>query len=134
MELLTGRRSMDKSRPSREQCLVEWARSSLKEPRRLGRIMDPRLEGQYSEIGAIKVAALAYQCLSHRPKFRPTMSTVVKTLEPLKDFDATSAGPFVYTVSVQSDEPKEDQKEDKAPKASKSPNYRSNYLHKGHRL
>ncbi|KAL1825348.1 hypothetical protein DCAR_0313500 [Daucus carota subsp. sativus] len=134
LELLTGRRSMDKSRPSREQCLVEWARSSLKEPRRLGRIMDPRLEGQYSEIGAIKVAALAYQCLSHRPKLRPTMSTVVKTLEPLKDFDATSAGPFVYTVSPQNDSPKEDQKDNRSAKASKSPNYRSHYLHKGHKL
>ncbi|KAF2304104.1 hypothetical protein GH714_027255 [Hevea brasiliensis] len=76
LELLTGRRSVDKNRPQREQKLVEWARPMLNDPRKLGRIMDPRLEGQYSETGARKAAALAYQCLSHRPKQRPTMSAL----------------------------------------------------------
>ncbi|KAK1354948.1 Serine/threonine-protein kinase RIPK [Heracleum sosnowskyi] len=107
LELLTGRRAMDRSRPSREQCLVVWARSSLKEARKLGRIMDPKLEGQYSETAAAKAAALAYQCVGQRPKFRPRMSAVVETLELLKDFDSTSDS-FVYTVSIKSDESKED--------------------------
>lgn len=98
LELLTGRRSVDKVRPPREQNLVEWARPVLNDARKLSRIMDPRLEGQYSEMGARKAAALAYQCLSHRPRNRPTMSTVVNTLEPLKDFDDMPIGPFVYTV------------------------------------
>lgn len=70
--------------------------------------MDPKLEGQYSETAAAKAAALAYQCLSQRPKIRPTMSEVVKVLEPLKDFDSTTTGAFVYTVSIESDQPKED--------------------------
>ncbi|MFQ6644742.1 hypothetical protein Gotur_018943, partial [Gossypium turneri] len=48
LELLTGRRSVDKSRPAREKNLVEWARPSLKDPYKLDAIMDPRLEGQYS--------------------------------------------------------------------------------------
>lgn len=99
LELLSGRRSVDKNRNPREQNLVEWARPMLNDPRKLNRIMDPRLEGQYSEMGARKAAALAYQCLSHRPKQRPTMSSIVKTLEPLKDFDESmSFGTFVYTV------------------------------------
>ncbi|XP_028751447.1 serine/threonine-protein kinase RIPK [Neltuma alba] len=98
LELLTGRRSVDKTRPAREQNLVEWARPMLHDTRKLGRIMDPRLEAQYSEMGAAKAAALAYQCLSHRPKNRPTMSQVVKTLEPLQDFDDVPIAPFVYTV------------------------------------
>lgn len=98
LEILTGRRSVDKVRPPREQNLVEWARPVLNDPRKLSRIMDPRLEGQYSEMGARKAAALAYQCLSHRPRNRPTMSNVVNTLEPLQDFDDIPIGPFVYTV------------------------------------
>lgn len=102
LELLTGRRSVDKSRPNREQNLAEWARPMLTDPRKLSRIMDPRLEGLYSETGARKAASLAYQCLSHRPKHRPTMSTVVKTLEPLKDFDDVPIAPFVYTVPNES--------------------------------
>ena len=94
---------MDKSRPNREQNLADWARSQLKCPRKLSRIIDPRLEGQYSEFGAQKAAELAYQCLSHRPKARPKMSEVVKTLEPLKDYNDVPIGPFVYTA------PKEEQ-------------------------
>ncbi|KAH6828546.1 Protein kinase superfamily protein [Perilla frutescens var. hirtella] len=103
LELLTGRKSFDKSRPSREHNLVEWARPLLKNPRKLSRMMDPRLEGQYSETGAQKAAALAYQCLSHRPKPRPTMSEVIKILEPLTDMNDTQIGTFVFAVSVDSD-------------------------------
>lgn len=107
LELLTGRKSMDKSRPNREQNLADWARPQLKCHRKLNRIIDPRLEGQYSEFGLEKAAELAYQCLSHRPKARPNMSTIVKTLEPLVDFNDVQIGPFVYTA------PKEEKKESK---------------------
>ncbi|KAF5776150.1 putative protein kinase RLK-Pelle-RLCK-VIIa-2 family [Helianthus annuus] len=101
LELLTGRKSLDKSRPNREQNLADWARPQLKCPRKLSRIIDPRLEGMYSESGAEKAAQLAYQCLSHRPKARPNMSTVVKTLEPLQDFNEVNVAPFVYTAPKQ---------------------------------
>ncbi|OVA03797.1 Protein kinase domain [Macleaya cordata] len=113
LELLTGRRSMDKNRPNREQNLVEWARHQLNDSRKLGRIMDPRLEGQYSTKAAQKAAALAYQCLSHHPKSRPTMSTVVKTLEPLQNFDDIPIGPFVYMVPVEPEktEPKKEKEQ-----------------------
>ncbi|KAI4386839.1 hypothetical protein MLD38_004737 [Melastoma candidum] len=98
LELLTGRKSVDKNRPPREQKLIDWARPMLNDQRKLSRIMDPRLEGMYSEKGVQKAAALAYQCLSHRPKQRPTMRAVVETLEPLLDFDDILEGTFVYTV------------------------------------
>ncbi|XP_059644834.1 serine/threonine-protein kinase RIPK [Cornus florida] len=101
LELLTGRRAMDKTRPGREQCLVEWARPLLKDPQKLEKIMDPRLEGQYSIQGAKKAALLAYQCLSHHPKSRPSMSNVVKTLEPLANLDDIPAGFFVYIVPTE---------------------------------
>ncbi|KAK9060837.1 hypothetical protein SSX86_021543 [Deinandra increscens subsp. villosa] len=101
LELVTGRKSLDKSRPNREQNLADWARPQLKCPRKLSRIMDPRLEGMYSESGAEKAAELAYHCLSHRPKARPNMSTVVKTLESLQD-DFNEQVQVVYTA------PKED--------------------------
>ncbi|XP_039031508.1 serine/threonine-protein kinase RIPK-like [Hibiscus syriacus] len=113
LELLTGRRSLDKSRSHKEQNLVEWARPMLNEPRRLGRIMDPKLEGQYSEMGARKAAALAYQCISHRVKQRPKMSEVVKILEPLLDYENTSVGTFVYTVPTQSGSPSKEVKDTK---------------------
>ncbi|KAJ9687934.1 hypothetical protein PVL29_013924 [Vitis rotundifolia] len=129
LELLTGRRSVDKTRPNREQNLAEWARPQLNDSRKLPRIMDPRLEGQYSEAGAQKAAALAYQCLSHRPKHRPTMSTVVMTLEPLQDYNDVPVGTFVYTVPSENDLPKEETKE--GGEAQKEPKKESS--HQGHR-
>lgn len=98
LELLTGRRSVDKNRSKREQDLVEWARPMLRDFNKLDQIIDSRLEGQYSTEGAKKLAALAHQCLSHNPKSRPTMSSVVKTLEPLLELNDIPMGPFVYTV------------------------------------
>ena len=84
LEMLIGRKAMDKSRPSREHNLVEWARPLLNHQKKLFRILDPRLEGQYSNRTAIKVANLAYQCLSQNPKGRPVMSQVVDILESLQ--------------------------------------------------
>ncbi|CAI0419142.1 unnamed protein product [Linum tenue] len=98
LELLTGRRSVDKNLPPREQVLIKWARPFLKDTQRLDQIMDPRLEGQYSIEGAKKAAALAHQCLSHQAKCRPTMTKVVKTLEGLLELNDISIGFFVYIV------------------------------------
>ncbi|KAE8657995.1 putative receptor-like protein kinase [Hibiscus syriacus] len=135
LELLTGRRSLDKNRSPREQNLVEWARPMLNDHRKLGRIMDPRLEGSYSETGARKAAALAYQCLSQRPKQRPKMCDVVQTLEPLQDYEDIPIGPFVYTVLSESGSQKEDNdiKESEPKKELKKDHQRHHKLHHGHR-
>ncbi|KAL8269036.1 hypothetical protein R6Q59_002834 [Mikania micrantha] len=83
LEMLTGRRSMDKKRPNGEHNLVEWARPHLGERRRFYRLIDPRLEGHFSVKGAQKAAQLAARCLSRDPKARPLMSEVVECLKPL---------------------------------------------------
>lgn len=99
LELLTGRRSVDKKRPSREQHLVEWARPCLADPRKLARVLDPRLDGAYSPKGVQKAAHLAYRCLSQLPKSRPHMCDVVQAIEPLlKCDDMPFVGTFVFTV------------------------------------
>lgn len=84
LELLTGKKSVDKTRPSKEQSLVDWARPKLNDKRKLLQIIDPRLDGQYSVRNAQKACSLAYYCLSQNPKARPLMSDVVETLEPLQ--------------------------------------------------
>lgn len=98
LELLTGRRSVDKIRPKREQNLVDWARPLLKDPKKIERLMDPRLEGQYSIEGSKIAAILAYQCLSKHAKSRPKMSSVIKILEPVLDLKDMPWAPFVYVV------------------------------------
>ncbi|KAM6541927.1 hypothetical protein CsatB_006374 [Cannabis sativa] len=104
LELLTGKRSIDRNRPNREQNLVDWARPFLKDPRKLYKIMDPKLEGQFSAKGAQRACALAYKCLSRRPNFRPTMTDVVATLEPLLGLDDWFYVPFVYIAPPDQDE------------------------------
>ncbi|KAL5697926.1 Serine/threonine-protein kinase pbl35 [Ranunculus cassubicifolius] len=97
LEILTGRRSMDKKRPSGEQNLVAWARPHLGDKRRLFQLVDPRLELNYSIKGVQKVAQIAYFCLSRESKTRPTMDEVVKGLIPIQDLNDLAV--FSYTRS-----------------------------------
>ncbi|KAE8811553.1 serine/threonine-protein kinase [Hordeum vulgare] len=102
LELISGRRSIDRARRSREQSLVDYARPYLKKHDKLHRVMDPALECQYSCQGAELAARVAYKCLSENSKSRPTMKEVVQALEPvLKMDDYLEVGPFVFTVVVE---------------------------------
>ncbi|RZS10816.1 hypothetical protein BHM03_00042086 [Ensete ventricosum] len=107
LELLAGRRCVDKSKPTRQKNLVDWARPYLTNADKLRRVMDPGLDGLYSTKGAQKAAAIAYKCLSHNPKSRPEMRTVVEMLEPLLNLDDVPFGAFVYVA------PKEEEEKEK---------------------
>lgn len=87
LEILTGRRSMDKKRPSGEQNLVTWARQYLSDKRKVYRLIDPRLELNYSIKGVQKASQLVCSCLSKDPKSRPSMDEVVKVLTPLQELN-----------------------------------------------
>ncbi|KAI3960824.1 hypothetical protein MKW92_052655 [Papaver armeniacum] len=72
LELISGR------------TLVEWARPYLVDKRKLFRIMDTKLEGQYPQKGALMAATLALQCLNGDAKARPKMSDVLNTLDQIR--------------------------------------------------
>lgn len=102
LEMLTGRRSMDKNRPNGEHNLVEWARPHLGERRRFYRLIDPRLEGHFSIKGAQKATQLAHHCLSRDPKARPLMSEVVEALKPLLNLkDMASSSYYFQTLQAE---------------------------------
>ena len=84
LELLSGRRAVDKTKIGVEQNLVDWAKPYLCDKRRLFRIMDTKLEGQYPQKGAFMAATLALQCLNTEAKVRPRMSEVLATLEQIQ--------------------------------------------------
>ncbi|KAI7756563.1 hypothetical protein M8C21_009873, partial [Ambrosia artemisiifolia] len=84
LEILTGRRCIDKNRPSNEQVLVDFAKPYLCSKRRVLHIMDQRLVGQYSSEVATRAAVLAMKCLSREPKYRPTADELVNVLEQLQ--------------------------------------------------
>jgi len=87
LEMLTGRRSMDKKRPTGEQNLVAWARPYLNDRRRLYQLVDPRLGLNYCVKGVQKVAQICHYCLSRDSKSRPSMDEVVKQLTPIQDLN-----------------------------------------------
>ncbi|KAJ0962411.1 hypothetical protein J5N97_030239 [Dioscorea zingiberensis] len=94
LEMLYGRRGVDKNHPSGEHNLVEWARPYRTSKCKFFRVLDTRLEGQYSLGGAQKVAALAFQCLLTKGRYRSNMDEVVSALEQLQDAkDTTKSTP-----------------------------------------
>ncbi|KAE8719464.1 Receptor-like serine/threonine-protein kinase [Hibiscus syriacus] len=83
LEMLTGLRALDTNRPSREHNLVEWAKHSLTEKRKLKKIMDPRLDEQYPIKAALQAGALILMCLEADPRSRPSMEEVLETLQKI---------------------------------------------------
>lgn len=75
---------MDNANGGAEYSLVDWAKPYLGEKRKLFRIMDTKLGGQYPQKGAFAAATLALQCLNPEAKLRPKMSEVLATLEELE--------------------------------------------------
>lgn len=121
LEMLTGKRSLDKKRREGETNLVEWLRPYLKDPKKIARVMDRRLEGEYPIKGAQTAALVAYKCLSHYPKPRPTMDDVVKILETLQEesnnTDTAISDPMITMTSnsdFSSESEKNGEKEDAA--------------------
>ncbi|XXG73769.1 hypothetical protein AAC387_Pa07g2619 [Persea americana] len=99
LELLTGRKSLDRFRPAREQNLADWALPLLSEKKKLLNIIDPRLEGDYPIKGVHKAAMLAYHCLNRNPKARPLMRDIVDSLEPLQAA-VEGAGPTTMSTEI----------------------------------
>ncbi|KAL7146963.1 hypothetical protein ABFS83_06G077000 [Erythranthe nasuta] len=85
LQILTGRRVLDKNLPRGGQKLVEWAGPFLASKRKVLGVIDARIKGQYSPRAALEAATLASKCIALEPKYRPTMPEVVKALEQLQE-------------------------------------------------
>ncbi|CAH9083533.1 unnamed protein product [Cuscuta europaea] len=81
LEILTGRRVIDNSRPSEEQNLVLWAQPLFKDKKKFHMIADPLLEGNYPAKGLHQALAIAAMCLQEEADTRPFISDVVSALE-----------------------------------------------------
>ncbi|KAG2637730.1 protein STRUBBELIG-RECEPTOR FAMILY 3-like isoform X4 [Panicum virgatum] len=80
LELLTGRKPYDSSRPRAEQHLVRWATSQLYDIDAIAKMVDPSIQGQCSEKALSRFADIISRCIQHEPEFRPPMSEVVQDL------------------------------------------------------
>ncbi|EOY24137.1 Receptor protein kinase isoform 2 [Theobroma cacao] len=91
-EVLTGRRTVERNRPTLEQKLLDWVKQFPPDSKRFSMIIDPRLRNNYSPSAARKVGKLADSCLNKNAKERPTMSQVVESLkQAIQDSDEGSS-------------------------------------------
>ncbi|KAH7290490.1 hypothetical protein KP509_30G050800 [Ceratopteris richardii] len=81
LEILTGLKAFDKSRPLAQQSLVEWTKPYLSDRNRVLLIVDKRIQGQYSQREVQRAADIAQCCLCPDAKYRPTMRDVLRSLE-----------------------------------------------------
>ncbi|XP_056163978.1 probable serine/threonine-protein kinase PBL23 [Syzygium oleosum] len=83
LEIITGRRVIDNTRPTEEQNLVAWAQPLFKDRRKFTLMADPLLEGAYPIKGLYQALAVAAMCLQEEASTRPLISDVVTALEYL---------------------------------------------------
>lgn len=80
LELITGRRAIDTSKPANEQNLVSWVQPMLKDQKKFPDLADPLLNGKYPIKELNQAIGIAAMCLQEEPMVRPMMSDVVMTL------------------------------------------------------
>ncbi|XP_047152385.1 proline-rich receptor-like protein kinase PERK15 [Vigna umbellata] len=97
LELITGRKPVDKTHPFLDDSMVEWARPLLSQAFENGNfdgLLDPKLQKNYNHDEMIRMAACAASCVRHSARLRPRMSQVVRALEgniSLEDLNEGSA-------------------------------------------
>ncbi|XP_021755201.1 probable serine/threonine-protein kinase PBL19 [Chenopodium quinoa] len=109
-EILTGRRSLERSLPKPEQQLLNWVKQFPIEGKKFSSIIDPRLEDQYSLSAARKIAKVAESCLVKSYKERPDMSVVVEKLKEIMKTTTDDGSPGKKGSSPIENEPGEPEK------------------------
>ncbi|KAL2902867.1 putative serine/threonine-protein kinase PBL19 [Bienertia sinuspersici] len=80
-EILTGRRAIERNRPTAEQKLLDWVKQYSVDSKMFYMIMDFRLRNQYPLSSARKVAKLADRCLVKEAEGRPDLSEIIEVLK-----------------------------------------------------
>ncbi|KAL6542911.1 putative serine/threonine-protein kinase pbl23 [Orobanche hederae] len=98
LEIISGRRAIDSTKPHEEENLVAWVNTSLKEVflntlkgakplfkdrNKFALMADPLLEGRYRLKGLYQALAVAAMCLQEEASTRPLIGDVVTALEYL---------------------------------------------------
>ncbi|KAM2840983.1 hypothetical protein PS2_029305 [Malus domestica] len=83
LELITGRKAIDNTRPVREQNLVAWARPMFRDRKKFSIMVDPLLQGHYPVRGLYQALAIAAMCVQEQPNMRPVITDIVTALHYL---------------------------------------------------
>ncbi|VFQ96712.1 unnamed protein product [Cuscuta campestris] len=83
LELITGRRAIDNTKPAPEQNLVAWARPLFKDRKKFRQMADPALGTQFLVRGLYQALAIAAMCVQEQPNMRPLVADIVTGLNYL---------------------------------------------------
>ncbi|WOL16161.1 serine/threonine-protein kinase PBS1 [Canna indica] len=83
LELITGRKAIDSTKPHGEQNLVAWARPMFNDRRKLPRLADSKLQGRFPMRGLYQALAVASMCIQEQAASRPLIADVVTALSYL---------------------------------------------------
>ncbi|KAL0006388.1 hypothetical protein SO802_013949 [Lithocarpus litseifolius] len=83
LELLLGRRPVEKLAPSQCQSIVTWAMPQLTDRSKLPNIMDPVIKDTMDLKHLYQVAAVAMLCVQPEPSYHPLITDVLCSLIPL---------------------------------------------------
>uniref|UniRef100_R7W8K7 Serine/threonine-protein kinase PBS1 n=1 Tax=Aegilops tauschii TaxID=37682 RepID=R7W8K7_AEGTA len=80
LQLISGRRTVDTSKPVEEQNVVTWAQPKFKDQKKYHELVDPLIKREYPAKALNQVVAMASMCLQEEDCVRPMMGDVVMTL------------------------------------------------------
>ncbi|KAJ8762328.1 hypothetical protein K2173_007485 [Erythroxylum novogranatense] len=83
LELISGRKAIDRSKRPGEQNLIAWARPFLKDQKKFWQLVDPVLQGRYPRRCLNYAIAVTAMCLNEEAHFRPLIGDIVVALEYL---------------------------------------------------
>uniref|UniRef100_A0A0D9VD09 Protein kinase domain-containing protein n=1 Tax=Leersia perrieri TaxID=77586 RepID=A0A0D9VD09_9ORYZ len=83
LELLLGRRPVEKTAQSQCQSIVTWAMPQLTDRSKLPSIIDPMIKNTMDLKHLYQVAAVAVLCVQPEPSYRPLITDVLHSLIPL---------------------------------------------------
>ncbi|CAN6337367.1 unnamed protein product [Urochloa humidicola] len=120
VQLISGRRAVDTSKPVAEQNVVTWAMPMFKDQKRYHELVDPLIKTEYPAKALNQVVAMAAMCLQEEDSVRPLMADVVMTLGFLTSMPPDPPAPAAPPPSAP--EPKKDkgQSDDHSDSSSES--------------
>ncbi|XP_019176816.1 PREDICTED: probable receptor-like protein kinase At1g80640 [Ipomoea nil] len=83
LELLLGKRPVEKLAPAQCQSIVTWAMPQLTDRSKLPNIVDPVIKDTMDIKHLFQVAAVAVLCVQPEPSYRPLITDVLHSLIPL---------------------------------------------------
>ncbi|XP_008443748.2 probable serine/threonine-protein kinase PBL26 [Cucumis melo] len=120
LELITGRKAIDTTKPNNEQNLVTWAQPFFRDPKRFPDLADPLLGRLFPEKDLNQAVAVAAMCLQEEAEVRPLIGDVMTALSFLSTVPDENLRPLPYPPEPEPEPEEENRDDDSSSESSDS--------------